>query len=389
MSWGEVNVHEQRVRFVVLAAKREKSIQALCQEFDISRETGYRWIRRYAQQGVAGVVERSRRPRSSPQRTATEIEQRVVELRRERPDWGARKLTSLLEREGLRLGVRTVHRILLRQGLVRQEDQCSPASNRFERAAPNELWQMDFKGPRGWDTPVGPLTVIDDHSRYALRLQATGSTQAAPVQRQLRETFQQCGLPEAMLMDHGTPWWNMQSVTGWSWLTVWLMKLGIRLLFSAYRHPQTQGKIERFHGSLERARQRRGWPSDPGARQAWLDDFRWEYNHLRPHEALAMSTPATRWRPSGRSYQEAPHWEYEPGAVVRQLGSQGQLWCRGRRWEISMALAREWVQLVEIGARLLVYYRRTLVRELDQVTGQAVPVDRLLANWGRSVSRMC
>ncbi len=149
---------------------------------------------------------------------------------------------------------------------------------------------------------MGPLSVLDDHSRYAVALHGTWSTQAEPVKQGLIEAFERCGVPEEMLMDHGTPWWNMQAVAGWTWLTVWLMKQGIRLHFSGYRHPQTQGKVERFHGALAAAAKRRGYPSRE-YRQAWLDEFRQEYNHVRPHEALEMRTPASVWNRSERRYR--------------------------------------------------------------------------------------
>ena len=140
---------------------------------------------------------------------------------------------------------------------------------------------------------------------------------------------------------------------------------GIRLHFSGYRHPQTQGKVERFHGALAAAAQRRGYPRRE-CRQAWLDEFRYEYNHVRPHEALQMRTPASVWSESTRRYRpNPPVWEYEAGAEVRRLTAQGRLRCAGRNWEISRALAGEWVQLIRVEERILVYYCRSLVRELD------------------------
>ena len=378
MAWGTVDVREQRMRFVVCASRREKTLQQLCEEFQISRPTGYEWLRRYQASGIAGVVEKSRRPHHSPRQTEAAIEQRVVQLRQERPDWGARKLQVLLEGEGVTLPVITIHRILLRHDLVRPQDRQRPAVERFQRGAPNQLWQMDFKGPVGWDAPVGPLSVLDDHSRYAITLQGTWSTKAEPVRERLEEAFQRCGVPEEMLMDHGTPWWNMKAITGWTWLTVWLMKQGIQLHFSGYRHPQTQGKVERFHGSLGAAMKRRGLPALE-ERQRWLDVFRYEYNHLRPHEALKMRTPATVWRKSARAYDAHPSaWEYASGAEVRKVAAEGQLGVEGRRWEISRALAGEWVQLIRIDHRILVYYCRSLVRELDLLNQRSTAVDRWL-----------
>src|SRR5258708_20625597 len=255
--------------------------------------------------GVAAVAEKSRRPRRSPMRTEAEIEQRVVRLRQQRPDWGARKLRVLLQRQGVELPAVTVHRILLRHNLVRAEDRHRAAVLRFQREAPNQLWQMDFKGPVGWNAPMGPLSVLDDHSRYAIALEQTGSTRAEPVRERLQEAFERCGVPEEMLMDHGTPWWNMQPASGTTWLTVWLMKQGIRLHFSGYRHPQTQGKVERFHGSLEAARRRRAWPQGP-PQQRWLDAFRQEYNPVRPHEALQLKTPGSVCSQTARRDQAKP-----------------------------------------------------------------------------------
>jgi transposase InsO family protein len=375
MAWGMVDVDEQRVRFVVSASRREKSLRELCKEFKISRPTGYTWLRRFAAGGIAGVEEKSRRPHHSPTRTAPDMEQRVLEMRQQRPDWGARKLHALLQGEGMVLPAITIHRILLRHNLVRPQDRHRAAVRRFSRGAPNQLWQMDFKGPVGWQAPVGPLSIVDDHSRYAITLHGTWSSKAEPVKERLEEAFERCGVPEAMLMDHGTPWWNMKAATGWTWLTVWMVKQGIQVHFSGYRHPQTQGKVERFHGSLEAATQRRGWPWGED-RQRWLDEFRFEYNHVRPHEALEMKTPATVWNKSERKYEpRTPAWEYERGAEVRKLADQGQLNLCGRRWEISRALA-EWVQLVRLDARILVYYCRSLVRELDLSHQRSTSVDR-------------
>lgn len=295
-----MDVREQRVRFVVGASRHEKSMTALCEEFGISRPTGLLWLKRYQQEGVAGIAERSRRPRHSPRLTPSALEDRVVALRDRYPDWGARKLQVLLEREGLMLPRSTLHRILLRRDRICSSQRRQIASSRFERSRPNELWQMDFKSPIGWDAPIGPLSVIDDHSRYVLVLQAMGSTRAELVREQLQGVFTGSGVPEGMLMDHGIPWWSATAPTGATELTVWLMKQGIALHWSGVRHPQTQGKVERFHGELERALEYRGWQGM--SCQQWLNAFRWEHNQVRPHEALEMRTPASVWRPSARVF---------------------------------------------------------------------------------------
>jgi transposase InsO family protein len=308
MPWRESSVVEERLRFVVAASRKQERISDLCREFGISRQTGYTWLRRYAAGGSREVVDRSRRPLRSPARTEAGVEQEVVRLRQQWPDWGAPKLHAVLQREhgGVSpIAVRTVHRILERHDLIRDQDRHLPALKRFERSQPNELWQMDFKGPGGAGkiSPVGPLSILDDHSRYVLALQQLGSTQMRGVQATLETTFQQCGVPDALLMDRGTPWWNAASPWGWTEVSVWIMRQGVRLMFSGIRHPQTQGKVERMHGALQQAvRKRRA----DLLQQTWLDLFRHEYNHIRPHASLAMATPASRWRPSPRRFQSAP-----------------------------------------------------------------------------------
>jgi len=368
-------VRDQRVEFVVRAHQGQEKLSRLCAEFGISRPTGYVWLKRYREQGVIGIEEHSRRPQHSPRQTAPSVEERVAQLRRLRPDWGARKLQQLLRGEGIVLPVITVHRVLLRHGLVRPDDRRSLAWQRFEREAPNQLWQMDFKSPKGCQQPVGPLSVMDDHSRFVIVLEKTGSTRTEAVQERIEHAFRSAGLPEAMLMDHGTPWWNAQAPSGWTKLQVWLMKQGIACLFSGIRHPQTQGKVERFHLALEMARRRR--LQNVEMDQAWLDQFRYEYNYLRPHEALGMQTPATRWVPSSRRYDpDPPPWRYPEDAEVKQLGSQGQLKLHGQRWEISKALARERVRLIRLHGRILVYYCNSLLKEIDLLSQHISTVER-------------
>lgn len=380
MPWNEVDVREERIRFAVLAERGERPLAALCREFGISRATGYKWWRRYQAEGAGGLEERSRRPHVSPRRTAREVERRVIELRQLTPDWGARKLRVRLAQQGVALPAITIHRILVRHGLVAAEDRRRPAQQRFERERPNELWQMDFKGmPAAWRTGVTPLSVLDDHSRYLLGLRAQTRTTGRAVRANLEEMFATSGMPEQMLLDHGVPWWNMQGA-GWTKLSVWLMQQGVKLRFSGYRHPQTQGKVERLHGSLHRALQFRGRPRRPQDWQRWLDAFRDEYNQQRPHEALQMQTPASRWRPSGRRYDPRPRrWQYPPGSWVVRVAGYGGLFLENKRWEISRALADQWVALERVGHRILVRYCRTTVRELDLVSGKSTPL--LSVDW--------
>jgi transposase InsO family protein len=378
MAWKDVKVDEQRIRFVLRADSCSEAMAGLCREFEISRTTGYYWLRRYREgKRIEELRERSRRPQRSPRKTAPEIEQRVVEERQRRPDWGARKLRVLLAREGIQKPTSTIHRILRRQDLIRPQHQHPPALQRFQREQPNQLWQMDFKGlPANLSQGWMPLSLIDDHSRYAVALEALRGTQRSGVQGVLEGVFGEVGLPEAMLLDHGTPWWNAQHPSGWTRLSIWLMKQNVQLHFSAVRHPQTQGKVERFHRTLQDALHERGFPATREDWPQWLATFRREYNEVRPHEALAMATPASCWHPSTRVFQAArAEWDYAGGHPIVTVRQSGQVKVEGHEYTISGALAGEHVQLQRIASdRLLVFYRRTCIRELHLSQRQSYAV---------------
>lgn len=368
MPWRRTDVGEQRIEFVVRAASGKERMAGLCREFGVSRPTGYRWRRRFEQGGsVTAVVERSRRPQHSPGQTEAHEEDRVVALRKEH-GWGAKKLEVLLREQGHRVTAITINRILQRRGLVRKKDSHTPALQRFERSAPNELWQMDGKGEyRGPDGTCYPLSILDDHSRYAVGLYGLRSFTAEEIYPCLVRTFQRYGVPEAMLMDHGSVWWGTKNGYGLTWLSVRLIEQGIRLHYGRVHHPQTQGKVERFHRTLNEAIRYHGKPQRieqwPGA----LEEFRQTYNEQRPHEALQMKRPTERYRPSSRSYQTQPReWEYPSGSVVQELNAHGSLYWKGANWFVCEALAGRRVRVEEAAGLLLVSYRHMYVREIHR-----------------------
>ena len=370
MPWRRTNVREQRIEFVVRAMHRQGTFSALCQEFEITRPTGYRWLRRYQEAGSLDELrERSRRPRHSPTRTAEAIERRVVALRR-RYGWGGKKLKVLLAREGIALPVVTINRIIARRGLVAERDRHRRLTARFERQQPNELWQIDFTGQ--WRTSPGwcfPLAIIDDHSRYLIALEALPAQGGRLVERCLVETFKRHGVPEATLCDHGTPWWSTSNSQGLTFVSVGLLKQGIRLYYSGYRHPQTQGKVERLHRTLKDALRPGGFPRRLDQCQRAFDRFRHVYNHVRPHEALDLSVPARSYRPSPHRYTSPPtQWCYPPGADLHRLNSQGCLDYHGQRYFVCEALAGERVWLRPFDGKLLVQFRHMYVREIDPRT---------------------
>lgn len=298
MPWLETDVRDQRIRFVVAATAPAADVTATCAAFGISRKTGYKWLGRHAAAGsVQALADQSRRPQHSPTRTSDAITRRVVALR-QTYGWGGEKLVPLLAVEGLSVAARTIDRIIAREGLTRADVAPAAAPQRFTRSTPNELWQMDAKGhyPLGGGRRCHPLSIVDDHSRFAVGLYALATLQTAAVRAALIECFERYGLPGAMLMDHGTPWWAPSNPAGLSTLSVFLLKQGLRLLHGRVRHPQTQGKVERFHRTLGERLRWWGVPTDlPGFTHA-LAAFRDEYNAIRPHEALGQEPPARHFR---------------------------------------------------------------------------------------------
>jgi transposase InsO family protein len=370
MPWRAQSVMDERIRFVVEAERGAESMSGLCREFGISRPTGYRWLSRYQATGrVLDLRELSRRPERSPRRTAEAVVDRVVSLRLA-CGWGARKLQVLLRNAGISVSESTINRILKRHGLQYEPEVAGQATTRFERCAPNELWQMDFKGVRqAVSVRCCPLSIIDDHSRYAVGLYALGDQRGESVHRSLVQTFERYGVPEAILVDHGVPWYSPNG-HGLTWLGVALIKQGIRLCFSGLRHPQTQGKVERFHRTLGDRLRHRGYPTRLADWQRVFDDFAEEYNLLRPHESLDMAVPASRYQPSPRTYRpQPPAWAYPDGAVVKRLNVKGLLSWKSRYYFVSEALAAETVEVNHCADTLLIRYRHMWIREIDLTTG--------------------
>ena len=338
MLWQECSTMTLRQEFVALAQQPESNFSELCRRFGISPKTGYKWRRRYRQEGAAGLADRSRRPHHSPRRSGPAIEQRVLTVR-DQYGWGARKIKKCLERAGQGpLAKSTIHTILWRhERVINAAHQTVGAYQRFEQERPNQLWQMDFKGHfrLGNQERCHPLTVLDDHSRYALCLQACRNQQTATVQQQLTATFRCYGLPERMLMDNGSPWgndWAHQNTP----LTVWLLQLGVGVTHSRPYHPQTQGKDERFHRSLKVEVLAQRVFADFARMQSRFDEWRYCYNHVRPHEALDMEVPARRYQPSPRSFPERlPPIEYNATDQVRKVQSNGHITFRRRELSIG------------------------------------------------------
>ena len=349
MRLWELSVVEQREAFVKLALASEANRSELCRDFGISRKTGYKWLERYRAAGGEGLVDRSRRPHRSPLRTDEAMEAEVLRIRAASNNaWGGRKIAWTLAGNGWEPvpALSTITEVLRRHGKLDRQAQHPGPYVRFERAEPNELWQMDFKGH--FPLAVGrchPLTVLDDHSRYSLGLEACDNEQDGTVRARLTTLFRRYGLPFAMLMDNGSPWGD-RGGQPFTIFTTWLMRHGIWVSHGRPYHPQTQGKEERFHRSLKAEVLERNSFADLVACQHAFDRWRQIYNHERPHEALGLKPPATRYHPSPRAFCEnLPPIEYRPGDIVRKVDSEGAISFRNRPIRIGKAFRGQPVAL--------------------------------------------
>jgi len=341
MPWKEVSIMSQRLEFVTLAAAENANIRHLCRCFDVSSATAYKWLRRFQASGASGLEDRSRRPHQSPSRSPAEMEEAIIKLRGQHPAWGGRKLETRLLTLG-HTGVpspSTITAILRRHQLLDPKESVKhQAFQRFERAAPNELWQMDFKGE--FKLPQGrcyPLTILDDHSRFAVALQACARNTKDITQTAMIQVFRCYGLPDWITCDNGSPW-GSGGRSYYTALGVWLLRLGIGISHSRPHHPQTQGKDERFHRTLEAEVLRYPQGASLAQWQRHFDQWRVVYNTERPHEALSMAVPAARYQPSNRRYPEQlPAIEYGPADIVRKVRHYGHIKYEGCEYHVGSA----------------------------------------------------
>lgn len=333
---------DYRHEFVLQALQDGANIRELCRRYHYAPATAYKWIARFEAGGLAALSDQSRCPHTSPTRTAAAVEAAVIAVRDHHPSWGGRTLHDFLVQQGLE-GVpapSTITNILRRQGRLPAAPVRPRAYTRFERDAPNDLWQLDFMGHRPLaQGRVHPLTLLDDHSRFGLALEACANERGATVTTVLTTCFRRYGLPWALLTDNGPPWGTLGH-PGISRLEAWLIRLGIRVLHGRPAHPQTQGKIERWHGTVGREVFGAQPFADCAAAQVAFDQFRSCYNTERPHQALNGAVPASRYTPSPRSFPEVlPAIDYDPDDVIRIVRQKGEISVHGHRFYISEGLA--------------------------------------------------
>jgi transposase InsO family protein len=300
------------------------------------------------------------------------LEAQVLAVRSENPTWGGRKIHWALKRDGAEPpSPSTITEILRRAGVLDGPRAGEPrAWARFEHAEPNLLWQMDFKGHFGLQGGgrCHPLTVLDDHSRYALEVGACGDERAATVKARLTEVFRHHGLPRRILADNGAPWGTAGATTSYTALSVWLLDLDVGVVHGRPYHPQTQGKDERFHRTLQADVIDRQAFDTLAKAQAAFEAWRAVYNGRRPHEALAYQTPSSRYRMSPRAMPQiiAPP-QYESAAAVRTVADNGDVTFKGRRFNCSKAFAGRRVALRATDADGLfdLCYRNHVLAQVD------------------------
>jgi transposase InsO family protein len=368
---------DARREFVELAMQEGANRRELCRRFGIHPDTGYKWLGRWTA-GDTGLADRSRRPHTSPTRCDTVTEERVLAVRDAHPAWGARKLARCLEREGMKPpALSTTHEILRRHGRIVPPPGGPRAWQRFEKSAPNLLWQMDFKGwvPLTDGGRCHPLTVLDDHSRYGLCLEACANEQAVTVQDRLELTFRRYGLPEAFFVDNGGPWGDSCGQR-WTRLGVWLLKLGIAVLHSRPYHPQSRGKNERFHRTLKAEVFAFNRFRTLAEVQRAFDAWRTLYNLERPHEALDQDVPAKRYRASARAMPDhLPQVEYDEHEIVRTVpASKDYIRFKGRLWIVPRAFRGERVAIrpLAVNGHFGIFFGAHRIASIDLTTNKGV-----------------
>ena len=372
MPWKESSLMSSRLEFVLLARQDGANIRALCRQFGVAPATAYKWLNRFEVGGEAGLADHSRRPLSSPARSSRGLEERVLALNAAHPYWGSRKLQALLPARAGNPHHSTIDAILHRHGrfVEHPPGESQAARLRFEHPAPNDLWQMDFKGHfalTGGAIRCHPLTILDDHSRYSLCLLACPEERFNPVQAALTSTFRRYGMPNRMTFDNGPPWGTSGNGT-LSRLDAWLIRLGIRPGHSRPHHPQTQGKDERFHRTLKHELiSRRGFDSIQSCQNAF-DDWRETYNLVRPHQALGQKPPVTRYRSSNRAFPEVlPPVEYSEGSIVRRVRGNATISWKGTQHLVGEGLIGQDIELrpAAIDGIFTLYFCDRLIGALD------------------------
>ena len=366
MPWETTTAMDQRKEFILEASVEDANISQLCLKYGISRKTGYKWINRAAMS--LPLCDQSRRPHQQPSKTAIELEQKIVQMRMDHPAWGGKTIRAALESAGVEglPSAKTCSNILKRNGLIDPAESLKhTAFQRFEKEHCNEMWQTDFKGDflLGNGTRCYPLTILDAHSRFSIRIEP--KTSASGVVDSFILAFQEFGLPNSILSDNGAQFAGAHR--GLSQFERFLMDLDILPIHGRPIHPQTQGKIERFHRTLK-AEALRVTPANMEEARARLNNWRWIYNEMRPHHALGLKTPASVYRASTRSYYKPKKYLYDEGARLIKVNNWGYLRFGPMRIYLSEAMADTYVEIrCAENDTFSVLYRNYKIASIDAI----------------------
>ncbi len=372
MPWKEETIMSAKEEFIHEALAKEIPFSHLCRHYKITRKTGYLLLKRYSKEGLTGLIPRSKKPLSSPTRTPIGVEEAIVNLRLKKPTWGAKKILAFLKvgNKNNLPSRSTINEILKRHNLITIEESLKRKEFiRFEKESPNDLWQMDFKGHFQLLTKQTcyPLTIIDDHSRFSLSVTACANEQYLTVKTRLIQIFKQYGLPNQFNVDNGNPWGNSKLLP-YTALTVWLMQLGVRVSHSRPRHPQTNGKIERFHRTLKEDLISRYPMRSLSHAQKLFDKWRHEYNNIRPHEAIDMKVPMQKYVPSLKQFPDKLlPIEYHTGAILRKVRGNGFIAYRNQEYLVGEAFKGHYVEVKpdEINKCIGLYFREFEIYNYD------------------------
>ena len=371
MPWKNSTTMDQKIEFICEWRSGQYSITKLCEAFSISRPTAYRLIDRFEKYGMEGLSEQKRAPINHPNRTKKEVEDKILQLKGEHSKWGAKKLRILLYNdftEDIIPCVPTVHNILKRNGLVcpqKRVKRIKPTNPIFDPQHCNEVWSADYKGKflMGNKNYCHPLTIADSKSRFLLAAKGQYKETLRGAKMEFTRIFRKYGLPKQIHTDNGSPFGSVTSIQRFTQLSYWFIDLGIMPVFSDPASPQQNGRHERMHRDLKASC---ASPScfNMSAQQRKLNAFVKEYNHVRPHEALGMLTPAKVHKMSTRVFPERiPDPEYPASMKVMWVCRTGAIRWKSFYWVyITRSLQSKYVGLEEIGNGIWkVFYRNVFL----------------------------
>lgn len=378
MPWEENNVMDRRLEFVIRSFSKSETFLSLCNQYGISATVGYKWKKRFLEEGIEGLQDRSRRPKSNPKKMAEDIVCEIIRIKNAKKTWGPRKVhrVYLNNHPGEKNpSISTVERILKKSGLVeprkrKRKQKGERIQNRIQATRPNQVWTVDFKG--WWYTKMNekcePLTVRDDFSKFILDIRILEKADISSVKWAFTELFRKYGLPEIIKSDNGPPFANATSLHGLTKLAAWWISLGITLDRIDPGSPYQNGSHERMHLDMKKELEGR-ISGNLDMHQKIFDVWKNEYNKERPHESLDMNTPASVYKKSKRKFTEFEEIGYPEGIIPRHINNRGAFNYKNRRIFVSNALNGYQVGVLDSDEKLLpVYFCELFLGYLDTST---------------------